>query len=116
MKRFKLLGYKDEKHIELGSIDAHDLHEVKFFLAVNFPDYYYGAGISQVDGGDYPDFMCIPVKDWFKKEDGTYILPLEDAVKSLDMAIKMRNGLCDEWEEYNGDICRKAWEKLEVPF
>lgn len=116
MKTFKLTGHKGAERIELGIIKAADLHQAAFFLAKNFPEHYFGAGINQIDGGgDCPDFLCIAVKDYYKRGDGTYPTALEVAVDDLDSQIKMDNGFCDTWIERDG-VCRQAWKKIAIPF
>jgi hypothetical protein len=117
MKVYELLGYKERHHQYLGILKADNMEECALFIAKNFPEYYYGANIKELNASkDYPDFMCIPIKDYFKNDDGSYPSPIEVALDSFNTHLKIQSGLCDVEEEWNGDICRQAWAKLEIPF
>ena len=101
-KTFKIIGSKysterkyydwskDKKYFyydcieekELGTFKFKNLDEAKIFFIANYPEYYFGACIKQVDGGD---FWINAVPDYYEMLYGTSDrqVILDDILESL---------------------------------
>ena len=88
-------------HELLGEVECDSIHEAELFLAMNFPNDYFGANIV----GD--KIKIIAVKDAFDED----ITPVQAALDSFNVRVKIKNGFCVE--EHDGDsILQKPCKKL----
>lgn len=119
VKKYKLIGRTADTHesVQLGVINADNLRDCELFIAINFPQYYFGANIIEVP--DSPDVrrgvqMCICVKEYYTNTDGTCPTPLEIALRSFNSDLKIKNGFCTR--EYGSDgISYTPLETLAIP-
>lgn len=95
MKKYELISTK--QGVTLGKVECGSIEEAEFFLAVNFPEDFFGANIKSEDG---KDFLLIPVKEAYEGE----VNPVDIAVKNMNMRIKIRNRFCDIREEDDGVV------------
>ena len=49
----KYFYYKQTERAELGTFKFKNLKDAEIFLIANYPEYYFGANIIQVDGTDF---------------------------------------------------------------
>lgn len=118
MKEFRMIGSSGyQKGRELGTIKANNTTECGLFIALNFPEYYFGANIIEVVGeGIQGDFSCIAVQEYYIKEDGTYTTPVEAALSSFNADMKIKNELCDVSYDYReeGEVY-SPFDTLNIP-
>lgn len=54
----KYFYYEQTEEKELGTFKFKSLTDTEIFLIANYPDYYFGANIVQVDGTDFLINAC----------------------------------------------------------
>lgn len=96
MKTFEFTGRKydtnkfeciEERIFERKQFES--VNHAELWFLENYPDYYFGGNIRQVDGVERPDFVCIPVpayyKEFYDTDNMAYIVVKElDYLKSLN--------------------------------
>ena len=95
MKKYELIS--TEQGVTLGKVECGSVEEAELFLAVNFPEDFFGANIKSEDG---ENVLLIPVKEAYEGE----VNPVDIAVKNMDMRIKIRNRFCNVREEDDGVV------------
>lgn len=96
MKTFEFTGRKYDAHkyecVEeknLGQMQFESVNHAELWFLENYPNYYFGGNIVQVDDVECPDFVCIPVpayyKEFYDTDNMAYIVIKElDYLKSLN--------------------------------
>lgn len=105
MPKFELISTK--RNMTLGTIECDNVTVAELFLAMNFPNDFFGANIKGVDCNS---MLFIPVEAAFADEDDTN--PVNIALKNMDSKIKIQNGLCEEKEDRDG-ILRCPYKRLK---
>jgi hypothetical protein len=103
--KYELISTK--RNMVLGTIECDNLEAAELFLAMNFPDDFFGANIK---GIDCDSVACIPVERAFKGEND--ISPVAIALRNFDSKIKVKNGLCYVEENSDGAL-HKPYKKLK---
>lgn len=99
MNQYKL--YSGKGHV-LGTIACDSISEAELFLAMNFPDDYFGANIV----GDKAKIIAI--REAFDDES---ITPVQIVLQHLDSSMKIKNGLYTE-EHYREGVLKKPYTHL----
>jgi hypothetical protein len=105
MAKYELISTK--RNMTLGVIECESISVAEVFLAINFPEDFFGANIK---GVDCKNTVFIPVEAAFADEDDTN--PVSVALRNMDSAIKIQNGLCEEKEDEEG-ILRCPYKHLK---
>lgn len=96
MKTFEFTGrrYGENRYecIEekiLGVREFESLNHAEMWFLANYPDWFFGGNIRQMDDVECPDFACIPVpayyKDFYGTDNMAYIVCKElDYLQSLN--------------------------------
>lgn len=103
MPKFELISTK--RDMTLGVIECESIEVAELFLAMNFPDDFFGANIK---GLDTNSFIFVAVKEAY----GPDATPLSAALNSLDSRIKIKNELCHVTDDGDG-ILRSPYKTLD---
>jgi hypothetical protein len=122
MTTYKMVGFESDKRdaqgrlqeVNIGTIQANSMVEVALFVAMNFPQYYFGLNIVEVDASKKcPDFMCLAVKDYYERT-GLGTDPVKLALDSFNNSIKFKNGFCTVSYDRDG-MSRTPMKNLTIP-
>lgn len=80
--------YSGTTNEKLGTINCNSLDEAELFLAVNFPEHYFGANIIREDGDGA---LIIACKEAFS--DIADKSPVDIAVESINRRLKIASNL-----------------------